>query len=360
MRNATQERLISADDHMDLSVLPADLWTSRLPQKFRDMAPRVVSTDDGPWWEANGKRISPSGKKAAANKDLGLGFRPGISKQRLEDMDKDGVYCSVIYGPPGGIQFPDRAMTDACLASYNDWALEFNSADPNRLLTLALIPGHHPDMAKAELLRVAKSGHKGVVIDLFETTVGPLFYKPWEDFWAAANDAGIPIHFHLGGGQHSLKRTAGSWTMPAFVAIIPLQMDECLPGMIMSGILERYPRVKVVLGESGLGWIPYVLERMDFEHKNYFERIKDYRIKELPSYYWKRQMFATYEEDNFGLQHIDAIGVENVMWASDYPHGDTTWPHSQNHIMDSPLGKLPVAARRAVVHDNAARVYGIK
>lgn len=359
MANASQ-RLISADDHMDLNVLPPDLWTSRLPAKFRDMAPRVVQADDGPWWEANGRRISPSGRKAATNKDHGLGFRPGIAKQRLEDMDKDGVYCSVIYGPPGGIQFPDRAMTDACCYAYNDWALEFNSADPNRLLTLALIPAHHPDVAKAELLRCAKAGHKGVVMDLFETTVGPVFYEPWENFWAAANDAGIPIHFHLGGGAHSLDGKRVGWSKPAYVSIIPMQMDECLPGMIFSGLLERYPRVKIVLGESGLGWIPYVIERMDFEYKNYYERITDYRIKELPSFFWKRQMFATYEEDNFGLNHIDEIGVGNVMWASDYPHGDTTWPHSHKHIMESPLGKLPEATRRAVICDNAAKVYGIK
>ena len=357
--NAQQQPLISADDHMDLNVLPPDLWTSRLPAKFSEQAPRVVDTQDGPWWKANGELIGPSGKKAAANKDHGLGFRPGIARQRLEDMDKDGVRCSVIYGPPRGIQFPDRAMTDACLAAYNDWALEFNSTSPNRLLTLALLPGHRPEIARQELLRVAKAGHRGVVLDLFESTVGPIFYQPWEGFWAAANDAGIPIHFHLGGGLHSLQRVAQSWSMPALVSVVPMQLDESLPGMIFSGILERYPNVKVVLGESGLGWIPYVLERMDFEYKNYYERIKDYRIKEVPTFYWQRQMFATYEEDSFGLQHIDAIGIDNVMWASDYPHGDTTWPNSKKAIMDSPLGKLPEAARRAVTCDNAARVYGI-
>jgi predicted TIM-barrel fold metal-dependent hydrolase len=354
------DRLISADDHMDLNVLPADLWTTRLPAKFRADAPTVVDTKNGPYWQANGQLIHPSGRKEATNKDHGLGFRPGIAKQRLEDMDRDGIYCSVIYGPPGGIQFPDRAMTDACLVAYNDWALEFNSADPNRLLTLALIPGHNPEVARAELLRVAKAGHKGVVIDLFESTVGALYYKPWESFWAAANDAAIPIHFHLGGGLHSLTREPGSWTIPARVSVIPMQLDESLPGMIFSGILERYPKVKIVLGESGLGWIPYVLERMDFEYRNYYERIKDYRIREVPSFYWKRQMFATYEEDDFGLEHIDAIGAGNVMWASDYPHGDTTWPNSKKAIMDSPLGRLPEATRRAVICDTAAKVYGIR
>jgi predicted TIM-barrel fold metal-dependent hydrolase len=354
----TAERLISADDHMDLNVLPPDLWTTRLPTKYREQAPKVIPTDDGPWWVVGEKRVTPSGKKAAQNKDHGLGFRPGIAKDRLADMDRDGVYTSVIYGPPGSIRFPDRELTDACLRVYNDWSVEFNSAAPNRLLSLALLPSHDPEIARVELLRVAKAGMKGAVLDLHESKVAP-FYPPWENFWAAANEAGIPLHFHLSGGAHSIRSAAGSWAMPAHVTIVPMQLDETLPGMIFSGILERYPRVKIVLGESGLGWIPYVLERMDFEFRNYYERIKDYRLKEVPTFYWKRQMFATYEEDNFGLQHLDAIGIDNVMWASDYPHGDTTWPESRRHILESPLGKLPEAWRRKVVHDTAARVYGV-
>lgn len=150
-------------------------------------------------------------------------------------MDRDGVYSSVIYGPPGGIQFPDRALTDACLRAYNDWALEFNSADPKRLLTLALIPSHHPDVAKKELLRCAKKGHRGAVIELFESTVGPVFYELWESFWAAANEAGIPIHIHISGGAHSLTVKPQSWTYPAFVTIVPMQLDEAVAGMIFSG-----------------------------------------------------------------------------------------------------------------------------
>lgn len=114
-----------------------------------------------------------------------------------------------------------------------------------------------------------------------------------------------------------------------------------------------------MLGESGLGWIPYVLERLDMEYETYYDRIKDYRIKEKPTYYWHRQMFATYEVDNFGLKHLDEIGLGNVMWVSDYPHGDMTWPNSKQAILDSPLGRHSSEAVRAVAHDNAAKVYGI-
>jgi predicted TIM-barrel fold metal-dependent hydrolase len=355
----TADNIISADDHMDLNVLPPKLWEERLPGALRSRAPRVVETPEGAFWQVDGQRVGASGRKNADAKDTHkLGFRPGNPQSRLQDMDRDGIRASVIYGPPGGIRFPDREVSDACLVAYNDWALEFNAAAPDRLLALALLPSHGPDVAKAELLRAARAGHRGVVLELHESA-DKAFYEPWEAFWAAANDAGIPVHFHLAGGMHSLQGRPKSWRIPAVTTVIPMQLDEAIVGMIFSGLLERYPRLKIVMGESGLGWLPYLLARMDLEYRNYFDITLDYRLKEPPSFYWRRQMFVTYEEDDFGLEHLDRIGAGNVMWASDFPHGDTTWPHSRRHIMESTLGKLDAASRRAVIHDNAARVYGL-
>lgn len=360
MANAAAERIISCDDHMDLENLPPTLWTDRLPKAFLDRAPKVVDSPEGKVWQANGKILGPSGRKAAGKLEKHkLGYRPGIAKDRLEDLDRDGVAASVIYGPPGGIPFPERDVADACLRAYNDWADEFNAHDRNRLAVLALLPSHTPEVAAAELLRVAKLGHRGAVLSLHESTE-PVFFEGWEKFWAAANDAAIPVHFHLGGGVHSLKYRGKSWSYPAHVTVVPMQLDEALVGMVFSGILERYPNVKAVLAESGLGWIPYVLERLDYEYKKYYDKIEDYRIKEVPTYYWYRQMFATYEEETFGLQHIDKIGADNVMWASDYPHGDMTWPESKKAIMDSELGKLDPVTRRKIICDNAAKLYGFK
>ena len=138
-----------------------------------------------------------------------------------------------------------------------------------------------------------------------------------------------------------------------------MQLDEILAGMIFSGILERHPAVNVVLGESGLGWIPYVLERMDHEYHKYYDRTEDVRLGSLPSEFFHRQMVATYEVDELGLELVDRIGADNVMWASDYPHGDSTWPQSQQAIEESGLGQLDPESRRKIVWDNAARIYGI-
>jgi uncharacterized protein len=351
------DRIISADDHMDLNVLPPTLFSEGLPPSLRDRGPRVEDGPDGPQWVAEGRVLGLSGRRAS-----GLlqheqhGYRPGDPTTRLEDMDRDGVYAQVVYGPPTGIPVDNVALRHACMAVYNDWAAAFNAVDPNRLVVLAMLPGTDPATATGELRRVAGLGHKGVLLHAWEAAE-PVFEDGWAPFWAAADELGLPVHFHLGGGLHSLQARPGSWRMPAMVSVIPMQLDELLVGVIFSGILERHPNVSLVLGESGLGWIPYVLERMDHEHHKYAASITDVRLPELPSTYFARQVFATYEEDELGLELIARIGADNVMWASDYPHGDSTWPNSHQAIEESWLGKLDPPARAKILHDTAARVY---
>ena len=180
---------------------------------------------------------------------------------------------------------------------YNDWAAEFQKHSPNRLILLPDLPSYDPLVAKNELLRCAKLGHKGAIVS---DTVGrgaPIFEDAWAPFWDAAQETGMPIHVHLAGGLHSLKTKLSSWRQPAFVAVVPMQLDETLSGMIFSGTLEKRPRVKFVMGEAGLGWIPYVIERLDHELHKYGSKIADYKISSLPSEIFKRQVFTTYEDE---------------------------------------------------------------
>ena len=148
--------------------------------------------------------------------------------------------------------------------------------------------------------------------------------------------------------------------MPAFVAVIPMQLDEIVAGMIFSGILEQRPNVRFVLGEGGLGWVPYVIERLDGQHRKYYDKTKDHRLEMLPSEVFARQVYITYEDEQLGVELIPRIGVGNVMWASDYPHGDSTWPHSRRAISESPLGSLGDEALRRIVSENAAELYGFE
>jgi uncharacterized protein len=354
-----ESRIISADDHLDLNVLPPALWTERLPVEFRDRGPAVVDTPDGACWSAEGRILGLSGRwpKGSIQREE-LASRPGQPEARLEDMDQDGVWAQVIYGPPTGLLLEDPELLAACERVYNDWTAEFNAVSPNRLVALALISATGPDWARAELARVVGLGHRGVLLHRGGTG-SPIFEPEWESFWAEAAECGVPIHVHLGRGLHSLRSVQGSWRFPAMVSVVPTQPDEILAGIIFSGILERHPKVTVVLGESGLGWIPYVLERMDHEYHKYYDRTEDVRLDSLPSQLFHRQMVATYEVDELGLELVDRIGADNVMWASDYPHGDSTWPQSRQAIEESGLGKLDRATRRKIVWDTASRIYHI-
>src|SRR5262249_53560591 len=159
---------------------------------------------------------------------------------------------------------------------------------------------------------------------------------------------------HLGKGLHSIRAQPGSWRMPAAVAVAPLQLDEMLTAMIFSGILERYPNVRIVLGEAGLGWVPYVLERLDHEYRKYRDLVDDVRSPSTPREYFRRQVFLTYEEDELGIELLPHIGATNVLWASDYPHGDSTWPHSREAIASSGLGRLDDETRSLILWENAA------
>ena len=355
------QTLISADDHLDIHAMPPDAW-SRLPVAWRERGPHVEETPEGPFWFCEGRRISPSGRKEAgyiSANDHGL--RPGQPHTRLEDMDRDGVHATVVYGPMcTQLQIADAGLHEQVARVYNEWAAEFQRQAPDRLVLLPDIPPYDPQAAKSELLRCAKLGHKGAIVSSTVGRAKPLFDDEWTAFWDAAQEIGIPIHVHLAGGLHSLKMKLGSWQMPAAVAVVPMQLDETLSGLIFSGVLEKRPRVKFVMGEAGLGWIPYVIERLDHEAHKYGAKTKDYKIGMLPSEIFARQVYTTYEDEKLGVELIPRIGVDNVMWASDYPHGDSTWPHSRKAVSESSLAQHGPAVLRKVTCENAARVYGFR
>jgi len=352
--------VISADDHLDIHAMPPELWSSRLPQEWRERGPRVEDTPDGPWWLCDGRRIAPSGRKEAGFLSADdHGFRPGQPGTRLEDMDRDGVRAQVIYGPTcTHLRIGDAALHEEVVKVYNDWAAEFQREAPDRLILLPELPSYEPDAARRELLRCAELGHKGAIVGSTAGQGAPLFDEAWDGFWDAAQEVGIPIHVHLSGGLHSLQMKLGSWRMPAAVAVVPMQLDETLAGLLFSGTLEKRPGVKFVMGEAGLGWIPYVIERLDHELDKYGAKIQDHRIEMRPSEIFARQVFTTYEDEDLGVELIPRIGTDNVMWASDYPHGDSTWPHSRKALAESPLAQHGPEVLRKVTCENAARVYG--
>jgi predicted TIM-barrel fold metal-dependent hydrolase len=362
----TTWRLYSCDDHLDLWNLPRDVWEERLPSRFRERGPRVVEQKDGGgWWNCDGNVIGMYGLNSQMMKDYsatsrvpGLvddGLRASTPKLRLEDMERDGIHASVIYGPNlFGLPIADPELKAACLAAYNDWSVEFNRYDPARLAVLPVLPTHAPGAATAELERVAKQGHRGVIISPFEFRCSD---PEWTRFWDAAEATGLPVSFHIGQGTHQVRVAPGSWELAAFSAVGPMQLDEPLAMMIYSGVLERRPKLRLVLAESGIGWMPYFVRRMDAAGEKHVPKAQDYRLAAKPSEIFKRQVYATFEEEPLGPELLPLLGPDNFMWASDYPHPDSTFPHSRDAIAHAFEGLAPSFVEQ-VTASNCKRLYG--
>jgi predicted TIM-barrel fold metal-dependent hydrolase len=359
--------ICSCDDHLDLSAVPPELWRSRLPQSLAERGPHVATRDGNAVWVCEDRVIGRSGNAgvSAAAKQLSAigragidddGYRAGTPKLRLEDMDRDGLWVSVIYGPLAlGLPINDPALQNACFAAWNDWAVEeFNAVAPDRLGVLAFLPGHSPEAAAAELERGAARGHRGAIVGVFDIDVGD---PAWDRLWAVADDTGLPISFHIKGGTSSkLSYRIGKWQSAAFATLLPLQLDEPLATMVFCGALERHPGLKLVLAESGIGWLPYYLARMDDEWRALRDKL-DYAPSTPPSDLFRRQVYATFEEDALAAPLIPRLGADSCMWASDYPHTDSTFPDSR-HAIEEVLGALPAADRRKITATNCARLYG--
>jgi len=357
-----QDRLYSCDDHLDMWALPTDLWSARLPGDLRDRGPRVVVQNDTEWWMCGEVNLGPSGQKLMAGYSAivraGIeddGFRASTPHLRLQDMDRDGVWVSVIYGPSlFGLPIPDQELKAACWRAYNDWGSEFNAHAPDRLAVLPVLPTHDVAAAVTELERVAKLGHRGAIISPFDFDVGD---PSWDRLWAAAAAARLPLSFHIGKGTSSVKAEYLSWRTAAFAAVAPMQLDEPLATMIFSGALERHPDMRLVLAESGIGWMPYFVARLDQSSGKHVEKARDYKLKALPSEIFRAQVYATFEEEPLGPQLIPLLGAENFMWASDYPHPDSTFPHSRRAIDEAFAGLEPALVKQVTV-ENCAQLYG--
>jgi predicted TIM-barrel fold metal-dependent hydrolase len=374
-------RIISADDHIDLMWLPKDLWQKRVPAALRDRAPKVVDGADGPSWTCDGNRwgdwggrVGAAGAQGGRRMALERGgvlepgvLRPTTTNLRLADMDRDGDDATVMYGPIVPSLISDPELRKACYRAYNDWLAEFCATAPERLVGAGLIPIDDPAHAAEEVRHLKSSGLRTGMF-LAASVERPLWDDAWEPLWTAAAETGIAIGFHLGGGLRTVAFSGPPANHPGNmgvrVACSTLQMDEPFAGVIFSGALERHPTLKIVLAETGIGWVPYILERMDDTYQKfvdapvYWKAQGGLRVTMPPSSYWRRQVWATFQTDLVGLRLLDVLGEDRVMWASDYPHADSTWPESQSAI-EANFKDVTPAARRRILCDNARELYGL-
>ena len=337
--------VISADSHV---MEPLDLWKTRLPGAMRDQAPAIVQTE--------------SSKNKPPSKGLG-GVEGGRDPQtRTREMEVDGVAAEVLY-PTYGLRWfalTDVALQEACFRVYNDWLVEYCSVAPKRLIGLGCVSPYDMSHAVAELKRCRDIGLRGVMIWQSPPEHLPFTSEHYEPLWAAAADLGMPVSLHITSGFHNairpgstlgVNRTRAS-TIDRTVDVISAVFD-----FIFTGILQRHPALKIVIVENEIGWLPFMLQQWDaycMKHKAFL----DSPIDEVASFYFRRQVFATFFEDPVGARNLDMWGADNCMWSSDYPHRFSTWPHSRE-AMQRQFGHLTAGDQRKVACDNVAGLYGI-
>ena len=375
---------ISADSHIDLPWLPNDLFTSNASAALKDRMPYVTDGPDGPYWTSkNGQSfglvcgVGPSGQKYVPGQNhrvdkmnaVGLYDDAKKGKRRVidphlrrKDAEMDGVDAEIIFGILGAAtRLGDHEAAKEMFRIYNDWLVGFCKPYPDQLIGLACLPYGDIDAAVKEVHRVAKMGLRGLELSC-SWDMDPMWHPCWEPLWKAVNEVNLPLNFHtfpaLPPGvreqQVGLTRAAALFTT---VSSFQMNLVNILAAVIGAGVLERYPNLRIVFGESGIGWIPYALDRMDFEWEDRFRHLG---LTMKPSDYWRRQCKATFQFDRIGTmtQLIDEMGPETLMWASDYPHTDGIWPESSKYIEEQ-LGHLPPDTIRKITCENAGRFYGL-
>ena len=360
----TTYKIVSADSHMNT---PKDMYDAYMPASLRDQAPKVESSAEGDFWVFQGvKRPAVIGLGAMAGKKFEeytakpIRFdevRPGSwdSAARVADQDIDGVDAEVIYyGGMMADSASDPGLRVAMYRAYNDWLADFGAGAPGRIIGLAAVPVFDVDQAVAEIHRTAGKGLKGAIIPSWAPG-DPQYHDPaWDPMWSAFEETSMPVSMHLGAKPHWVRLDRLS---PAYLSISKITMAEPLAIMMFGGPLVKHPGLRIVMAEAGIGWLAYYKEWMDnvYRRHRFWTQLE---MPEQPSHYFERQVYGTFQEDKAGVFARHLIGIDNIMWASDYPHSDTTWPESRQYI-DEHFADIPDDERHKIVAANAARLYGL-
>jgi predicted TIM-barrel fold metal-dependent hydrolase len=353
------ERLISADSHVTITQA----------QVKQHLDPRFHDEYDGAIVEF-GRRMSESG--AARMNAAALELRPhpsagrpgyGNPQERLLDMDADGVEAEVLYCEVSAFRYLYLCRNGwrEATRAFNDAMLEFGAVDPKRLIVNAQIPIHDVDAACEEVERVVALGVKSLQLPVFPNELGlpDYFHERYDPLWALISDTGLPMCCHIGLNTNLDDLVARDPTpmMGVMVPMAALSAGEALGMWLLTGVLERFRDLKIVFVEPGLGWVAWYLYIVD--DMNTRQQYDFPGLKELPSAYFHRNMFLTYIEEPDAIQFLrHRLGVENILWSTDYPHPVSSWPNSRA-IVEEQFRGVPDDERELIVAGNAARVWGL-
>ena len=388
-------KLISSDSHLEV---PPELWTHRVPAQFRDRAPRRVKLASG-----SDALVVDGSDPIQNSSDMYASRRPrpydpnvisyddtagtGPAEQRLQEQDVENIEAEVLFpaqvaGPQSWRRIKDDDAYVAVVRAYNDWlAEEYCATNPNRLIGLGILPWTTCDDMIAEMERCARGGFKGVALGV---SPGGQGYPTAEDdrFWAAAMDLQMPVAIHvqlLRPGQRSQQPTFRYPREPEHLkaALMPgsrrtvvdrmarFGLDSALTvsQLVMWGVFDRFPDLKVFVAESRVGWLPFWFENADLQYeRNIFWCSRDLGLEPLqepPSHYIKRHIYWSIQCERVGVDVRHHIGVDHMMFATDFPHVECEYPRTQELLADLYAG-VPDGERYQIMRGNAIRFFKLQ
>ena len=369
--------IIDVDAHI---TEPHDLWTSRAPAAYRDRVPRVEEVDGERAWMVDGNvqlssAIASSVVGLDGTKSRGVEFftwqiedvhvASYDMQARLELLDGFGIHAQLIYPNVAGfgnqnfMKVEDRDLRRACATIYNDAMAEIQADTGERILPMALVPWWNIEDSVAEVERASEMGLRGIVMCSDPDSIGlpDLADEAWLPFWEVCADKQMPVNFHIGGGGPMGNTwdgmSAGSW-IASMSMMAGMGNMRCLVNLLFSGVLDRFPALDFVLVESGAGWLPFMLKYADYQADE--NGVTDLELK--PSEYFRRQVYASYWFEESIAPVLDALGEDNLMFETDFPHPTCLYPAVREKIQDSLAGIDP-RVQRKVLYETAARLYGI-
>jgi uncharacterized protein len=367
--------IVDADSHV---IEPPDVWASRVARPLRHRVPQVVDDAGNEWLVCEGRKLVSAGHLSGLSRgDSTLPLEstlikgrwrddiiPGASEPaaRLADMDIDGVDIAIIY-PTVALtlySLPDRGLVAELFRAYNRWLSELCSTEPSRLRWITALVGDDPAADVAEIRAAPDPGHAGFLIPLYDDRDADFAAPRWNPLWAEAEESGLPVAFHAfvrGPGQRS------SVTEPTMAALVDrtARVQRALLSMILAGVFDRFPGLKIVSAENEAGWAASMLERADTSYRRgRFGRPADGGIARSPTEIFRDHVFLTILADRTAVHARSVIGVGNLLWSSDYPHNVSTWPHSRRHI-DAWISEAAVPNDEVakLLGGNASGLYGL-
>ena len=379
--------IIDTDTHLSE---PADLWQSRLPAKWGEDIPRPVFDErrGEDVWQIGRRRTSGVGGYAMA----GWHEPPPQHPPRLEDadpaaydararvarMDTEGIVAEVIY--PNLVAFEmdafmdlDPEITLACIQAYNDFLVDFASEAPERFIVQASLPFWDVAASVAEIERCHENGHRGVnfMTKPYKFGLPPLSDDHWEPIFKTVEERGLPVSFHVGYQAQDkddwtrlINQVHDQASFAKETVMSLLGLAEGTAEVLLGGVCHRYPGINFVNVESGFGWIPYLLESADWGWQNSGAH-KQYPERELPSFYFRRQVYSTFWFERDTVRRMADLYADNLMFETDFPHptslspGPASTAEAPHKVLEGAMADLPEELCRKLFFENASRLYGI-